>query len=73
LGILFGLSLPPLASRSLRYAHLRIWETNKAHIVQVVTGTVNTTFFENQAKYLDVPQSIEYFHGDLIKKADTVV
>jgi hypothetical protein len=30
-----------------------------AHIFQVVTGTVNTTFFENQSKDLEVPESKE--------------
>ena len=35
-------------------------------MVQVITGTVNTPFFENQAKYLDVPESNEpqYYHSE---------
>jgi hypothetical protein len=32
---------------------------SEAHIFQVITGTVNTTFFENQAKYLEVPKGKE--------------
>jgi hypothetical protein len=38
----------------------------QACIVQVITGTVNTTFSENQAKYLDVPESNEpqYDHSE---------
>lgn len=31
--------------------------TQDIHTVQVIAGTVNTTFFENQAKYTAVPES----------------
>lgn len=39
-------------------------------MVQVITGTVNTPFFENQAKYLDLPESNEPHYGHSDDKAN---
>jgi hypothetical protein len=32
---------------------------SEAHVFQAIAGTINTTFFENQAKHLDVLESEE--------------
>jgi hypothetical protein len=53
-------------SRSSWCAHALFWNKVQVCVVQVITGTVNTTFSENQAKYLDVPESNEpqYDHSE---------